>query len=94
MVRKARVTEIYQVNLYCDTCGNRMERDNIVLTAYPPIFQYFCRVCGNRTTSRQQYPYQIVEFDENNSVPITKEEEMPNTVISVCNNDSIIDVVK
>ena len=91
MVKRARVINTYQINLYCDICGNRMERDNIVLTSYPPQFKYHCKVCGNVETSYQQYPYQQVEFDEGNAEAISPDEDVPNTVILVMNNDSIIE---
>lgn len=73
MVKKALITEMYQVNLYCDKCGKRMERDlSIILTSSPPKFSYKCE-CGFETTSTTVYPYQQVFFDEENSVEVKDE---------------------
>lgn len=67
MIKRANVTAMYQINLYCDKCGTRMERGGIVLTSNPPQFPYKCPECGHETTSHIAYPVQQVEFDEENA---------------------------
>ena len=72
-VKKALVTKIYQINMYCDKCGKRMERDDsFVLMSNPPKFKYKCE-CGHETTSHLIYPRQQVYFDEENSVEVEDE---------------------
>ena len=38
MVKKAKVIEQYQVNLYCDKCGKRIDKYSQFLTTYPPQY--------------------------------------------------------
>ena len=63
MIKKAAVTKVYQINLYCDKCGKRMEREDFALTSMPPQFLYKC-ICGHTETSTTVYPYQQIFFDE------------------------------
>lgn len=73
MIKKALVTKMYQINLYCDKCGKRMERDESkVLLTSPPIFNYRCK-CGFETTSHIIYPCQEIYFDEENLVEVKDE---------------------
>ena len=72
MIKKARITASYQVNLYCDQCGKRMQRGTSVLMTYPPTYCYSCE-CGYTATSNVLYPYQCVEFDEGNAEVISEE---------------------
>lgn len=34
MIKRAKVIATYQINMYCDDCGTRMEKDEIVLMSY------------------------------------------------------------
>ena len=64
MIKRAQVTAIYQINMYCDLCGKRMERANdVVLCTSPPQFVYKCK-CGHIEYSTKSYPCQEVFFDE------------------------------
>lgn len=47
----------YRQELNC-YCGGEFERMNpdIVLTTYPPQYQYMCNKCGNRITDSEVYP--------------------------------------
>ena len=47
--------DIYVEYAYCD-CGERMIKDNIVLTSYPCQYKYKCPKCGKIETSYEQYP--------------------------------------
>lgn len=66
MIKKARVTEIYQINMFCDLCGKIMERENTMLCSNPPQFVYKCE-CGHTECSREIYPKQQVFFDAGNA---------------------------
>ena len=36
------------VNAVCSNCGGQLYINNtLVLTSYPPQFQYYCKDCGN-----------------------------------------------
>ena len=72
MIKKAKITAAYQVNLYCDKCGKRMRRGTSTILSYPPKYNYLCD-CGNTALSERLYPYQQVEFDERNAEIITEE---------------------
>ena len=40
------------VNAKCSKCGSQLYiDDSIVLTSYPPMYQYYCKECGNVETS-------------------------------------------
>lgn len=64
-IKKAPITKAYNVNLYCDKCGEIMhykkntfkDNDNKVQ------FLYRCS-CGHEEISDNMYPYQIIEFDK------------------------------
>lgn len=41
------------VNAKCSKCGEQLYiDDSVVLTSYPPQYQYYCKACGNVETSR------------------------------------------
>lgn len=40
------------VNARCSKCGAQLYiDDSVVLTTYPPKYQYYCKACGNSETS-------------------------------------------
>lgn len=40
------------VNAKCSKCGSQLYiNDSVVLTSYPPQYQYYCKDCGNVETS-------------------------------------------
>lgn len=40
------------VEAKCNKCGHQLYKNKlIVLTSYPPMFQYWCPYCGNVETS-------------------------------------------
>lgn len=40
------------VDAKCSKCGGQLYiNDSVVLTSYPPQYQYYCKVCGNVETS-------------------------------------------
>ena len=40
------------VNAKCSKCGAQLYiNDSVVLTSYPPQYQYYCKACGNVETS-------------------------------------------
>jgi uncharacterized Zn finger protein len=51
-----------RVSMHCPTCGDEMERSNEVLASYPPQYQYHCKVCGTKHTTREIYPR--MEYEE------------------------------
>lgn len=73
MLKKAPIKEMYQVNMYCDKCGKRMERSDIVFASLPPQFTYRCE-CGHTETSTMSFPNQVAVFDEGKATVITEEE--------------------
>lgn len=75
MIKKALITKAYQINLYCDKCGKRMEidKEKPSLLSNPPIFTYRCE-CGHTEQSKQIYPYQQVFFDEENAEEMSEVE--------------------
>lgn len=87
MIKKAKVTAIYQINMYCDDCGTRMEKDNLLLPSYPPQFQYRCPNCGHTALSQISYPVQQVQFDESTAEEISESElNIPPTITEVIEN--------
>ena len=60
MVKKTEV-RTYINRLYCDKCGTEMETSPVVLTTYPPQYQYKCPKCGECTVSTNSYPY--IEYE-------------------------------
>ncbi len=41
------------VNAKCSKCGGQLYiNDSVVLTSYPPQYQYYCKDCGNVENSR------------------------------------------
>lgn len=58
-MEKRKPVNTYQVNLYCDVCGGLMElpEPSVVLSTYPPQYEYHCVKCGNIAISSRQYPY-------------------------------------
>lgn len=63
-IKKAPITAAWQVNLYCDKCGEIMKFKR---TQFPEgdnklQFVYGCD-CGHEEMTDQQYPHQIVHFD-------------------------------
>ena len=74
MIKKALITKMYQINLYCDKCGNRMERaKDFALMSEPPQFRYECE-CGHTEISTRIYPFQQIFFDEENAEEIEDSE--------------------
>lgn len=55
MVKEVEV-KVFEENLYCDNCGEKMKHDGIVLCSYPPQHPYRCPSCGWGTTSTTKYP--------------------------------------
>jgi len=45
------------VTMDCSNCFTEMELQPIVLTTYPPMYQYVCPKCGHYETSHELYPY-------------------------------------
>lgn len=67
MIKKALITKMYQINLYCDKCGKRMTRaKDFVLMTDPPQFKYECE-CGHTEVNNKTFPFQQVFFDEGNA---------------------------
>lgn len=45
------------VRYVCDKCGEgEMQRNGIVLTAYPPRYMHACSKCGHRQAFTEVYP--------------------------------------
>ena len=67
MIKKAIITKAYQINLYCDKCGKRMNiiKDSILMSN-PPVFTYECE-CGHKEVSDKMFPIQQLFFDEENA---------------------------
>ena len=46
------------VDAACSKCGGQLYiNDSVILTSYPPQYQYVCQTCGNVETSHIQLPY-------------------------------------
>ena len=73
MVKKAPVTQIYQVDLYCDKCGARMNYDHFDVEDGKVLNTYICR-CGYQEISKIIYPHQQVFFDEANATEVSEDE--------------------
>lgn len=63
-VKKFPIVAAWQVNLYCDKCGEIMEYFRF---DYDPDrdkcrYVHKCK-CGHEEKTIQQYPHQIVQFD-------------------------------
>lgn len=82
MEKKVNVRPV-KVYLMCDECGINMERpDNIILTSYPPQYNYVCPKCGRTETSTQGYPY--IDFVEEVEVDIIQHiEDLDNILIDL-----------
>lgn len=50
MIKYFPVTKIIMPRAICDNCGRDMKCD-MVLTSYPPQYQYRCPECGATETS-------------------------------------------
>lgn len=81
MIKKAKITEAFQVNLYCDKCGKRMEYagmshnrlENVTTASEIEIKYHYTCECGHKETSDTRYPCQIVFFDEANAEEVIQE---------------------
>lgn len=73
MIKKARITESYHINMYCDKCGKMMVKSNYLYTSNPPMHEYKCE-CGHVERSRISFPVQHVIFDLDNAEGIAEEE--------------------
>lgn len=71
IVKRSPVTRMYQVNLYCNICGQMMQRDPsaAVLMTNPPQIPYICPM-GHTLRTNMQFPFQQVEFDETQAEPL------------------------
>lgn len=58
MVKKHKILESYQVFLYCDKCGERMN-----YIKFSNGYNYSCPNCGNKVISENSYPHQIVNYE-------------------------------
>ena len=61
MVKKTEVKTFIN-RIYCDKCGTEMRTSPVLLTTYPPQYQYECPKCGELLTSTVCYP--CTEYDE------------------------------
>lgn len=61
-LKKRKVTGMYLVDMYCDKCGEPMEISPMVLSSYPPIYQYNCKKCGHTASSRGVH-YPRIEYE-------------------------------
>lgn len=64
MIKKAKIIAQYQVNMYCDKCGNRLSPK--LSRDVPMQYMYKCK-CGWEKTSEHMFPYTIVEYDLGNA---------------------------
>lgn len=72
MIKKHRITELYNVFLYCDKCGKKMKMGKIVFDTYPARYPYQCE-CGHEVILSDIFPTQIATM-ELEGVEITQEE--------------------
>lgn len=63
MIKGRKITNIQELNMYCDLCGEQMEQGNYVLTSNPPTYVYECK-CGHHTTSHMRFPRLVYEYEE------------------------------
>lgn len=52
---KSSSVNVYIEHAYCE-CGEKLERNNVVLTTYPAQYSYTCPKCGKTETSYDSYP--------------------------------------
>lgn len=64
MIKRKTIKSIYQEELYCDSCDEKMKTTNIVITTYPEQFEYYCPKCNNKITSFNSYPRLMYEWEE------------------------------
>lgn len=64
MIKRKSIKAIYQEDLYCDECGEKMQSTGIVFCTYPERYEYFCPKCNNKTTSLNSYPHLLYEWEE------------------------------
>jgi len=61
IINKKKVVP-YLSKVYCPDCNLELEESPVVLTSYPPQFQYFCPQCGYGYTTTEKYPK--IDFEE------------------------------
>ena len=55
---------VIKVELYCDSCGGLMKKEDGCLLSSPPQYVYTCTDCSNGTVSTKIYPY--TEYENRN----------------------------
>jgi transposase-like protein len=50
MIKKKWVKAVYIKEMYCDVCGEKMEKSGLMLTSFPPQIEYICKKCGYTET--------------------------------------------
>ena len=64
MIKKKYVKRAYVEELCCDKCGRLMVENPVVLTSYPPQYEYFCEVCNTYMRTTHRYGELKFEFEE------------------------------
>ena len=70
MIKKFEVKP-FIIKLYCNKCGEEMKDTNIVLSSYPPQYQYICPKCNSKINSINKYPeiiYDVIEEVKNENI--------------------------
>ena len=62
MAEKSTKLVTYQVDYYCDECGEKMIWNNVTLTTYPAQYYHSCKN-GHGKTFRIAYPSTVYEFE-------------------------------
>ena len=52
---KSLPVDVYVEYVYCE-CGEKLERNNVVLTTHPAQYSYTCPKCGKTEISYDSYP--------------------------------------
>ena len=63
MIIKSKLVDVYIEYAYCE-CGEKFERNNIVLATYPAQYLYTCPKCGKTETLCDSYPRLVYKDEE------------------------------
>ena len=54
---ETREIKTYEVKAICPRCEEELKQENTMFPTYPPQYQYVCLYCGEKFTSKMNYPY-------------------------------------
>ncbi len=85
---KKYIKKLYIEEAYCDMCGHPMTYSGMVLTTFPPQYNYVCtnKRCGNTTSFTQNDKPDTLKFEfEEKTINIVKKTRLEEQKCPCCN---------